>query len=82
MVAIAGVLVLEAARRRSMVDWTALAHRLHKGMPFLFGLLLGWWGAHIVFSLSKPKTELVDLRNPIAKAAYQYVSGRLPATTN
>jgi len=64
------VLSVEIFRGRLLVDWAALPSRYRKFFPFALGILLGWWGAHIAFALGQPKSELIDLRNPIAKAVY------------
>jgi hypothetical protein len=62
-----GIAVIEALRGQSMADWQALWNRRHRIVLVLLvvGVLL-WWPVHLFSALRKPKTELVNLRNPVA----------------
>jgi hypothetical protein len=59
----------ELVRSRALADWSAWKSRLGKILPVLLLLLLGWWITHVVMALKTPKSELIDLRNPIAARA-------------
>jgi Protein of unknown function (DUF2752) len=67
---LAAALVLgwEALRGRSLADWNALSRRLRPLAPIVIGLLCAYWLIHLADALHGPKPELVDLRNPIARA--------------
>ncbi len=67
-VAVALVLGWEALFGRSLGDWDALFGRLRSFVPVMVVLLCIYWLVHVVDALRGPKPELVDLRNPIARA--------------
>ncbi len=70
---LAGLLAaLELLRARALTDWTALRRRWLAWTPlFLVLLLLLWWPVHLASALREPKSDLLDLRNPVARAAYE-----------
>lgn len=71
---IAAVLVaaVELIRGRSLADWAALRTRWMAWTPlFLVLLLLIWWPVHLSTALRQNKGDLLDLRNPVARAAYE-----------
>jgi hypothetical protein len=70
------VLGLEAMRGRAFGDWDALLRRLRSILPILAALLCVYWVLHVVNALRAPKSELVDLRNPIAHAIHKRFLGR------
>jgi hypothetical protein len=60
----------ELLRGRPLADWTALSQRWAPWSPvILLTVLLLWWPPHLVSALRQPKLELLDLRNPVARAA-------------
>ena len=67
-VAVALVLGWEALFGRSLGDWDALFGRLRSFVPVMVVLLCIYWLVHVADALRGPKPELVDLRNPIARA--------------
>lgn len=71
LVAVALVFFIELLRGRALADWDFWKRRLSPFIPLLVILMLLWWGPHLVSALRGPKPELVDLRNPIARAAYE-----------
>lgn len=66
VVALASVLLIEAARQRRITDWEALIRRQLRWAPVAILLLVAWWIPHILLALRSTNTDLVDLRNPIA----------------
>lgn len=60
------IALIEAIRGRSLADWSGLWERRHRIVLALLvvGILL-WWPIHLTLALRKPKTELVNLRNPV-----------------
>lgn len=69
--ATAVIFLIEALRGRALADWTAVRRRGLPFIPLALALLLLWWIPHIAGALRTPKTELLDLRNPVARAAYE-----------
>ncbi|MEI6278437.1 MAG: DUF2752 domain-containing protein [Verrucomicrobiae bacterium] len=65
-------LVIEAVRGRPLRDWEGLLCRTGRFVPVAAALCLAWWLTHIVLALKTPKSELVDLRNPIAEKARSF----------
>lgn len=62
----------EVIRGRSLGDWAALRERWLSRTPLLLVLLLLiWWPVHLTRALRQTKGDLVDLRNPVARAAYE-----------
>ncbi|MFZ0709624.1 MAG: hypothetical protein WAM53_06255, partial [Terrimicrobiaceae bacterium] len=53
---------------RSLGDWDALFGRLRSFVPVMVVVFCIYWLVHVVDALRGPKPELVDLRNPIARA--------------
>ncbi len=70
------VLGWEAMRGRAVGDWDALLRRLRSLLPILAALLCVYWLLHLMNALRAPKSELVDLRNPIAHAIHKRFLGR------
>lgn len=63
---------IELVRSRPLADWTVLRSRWMAWTPlFLFLLLLIWWPVHLTEALRQPKADLLDLHNPVARAAYE-----------
>jgi hypothetical protein len=77
LIILCGIVLTEAARGRALADWNALWNRWQRILLPLFvvGMLL-WWPMHIAAALRKPKTELVDLRNPVALSVQGMVQGQ------
>jgi hypothetical protein len=73
MVTIALLALVEAALGRPLANWAGLWRRWHRPLPLILivGLLI-WWPFHIGTALHKPKTELVNLGNPFAKACQAF----------
>ena len=61
------VLGWEAMRGRAVGDWDALVRRLRSLLPIMAALLCIYWLVHLMNALRGPKSELVDLENPIAR---------------
>ena len=73
-VATAWVLAWEALRGRTFGDWNALLRRLRSLLPIMVALLCIYWLVHLMDALRGPKSELVDLRNPIARVVHKRFS--------
>ena len=56
----------ETLRGRPLADWSALMRRNARWLLVVIPLLLAWWILHLVTAVKAPKSELVDLKNPIA----------------
>ncbi|HEY5769200.1 MAG TPA: DUF2752 domain-containing protein [Terrimicrobium sp.] len=70
------VLGWEAMRGRALGDWDALMRRVRTLLPILAALLCAYWLVHLGSALRSRKSELVDLRNPIAHAVHERFLGR------
>ena len=75
-VAAALVLGWEAFFGRSLGDWNALPGKLRSLLPVMVVLICAYWLVHVADALRGPKPELVDLRNPIARAIHNRFSGQ------
>jgi hypothetical protein len=72
LIAAALIAAVELIRGRSLADWTSLRNRWLAWTPLLLVLLLLiWWPVHLAGALRQPKGDLLDLRNPVARAAYE-----------
>lgn len=56
----------EAVRGQPLADWSGLLRRNARWFPLVIPLVLAWWIPHLITAVKAPKTELVDLKNPIA----------------
>lgn len=76
MVAIGLIAMAEAVLNRPLANWPALWHRWSRTLPVILivGLLI-WWPFHIGSALTKPKTELINLGNPVAHACWSLAHG-------
>jgi Protein of unknown function (DUF2752) len=70
-VAAAWILALEAWHGRRLGDWNAPLRRLRSMLPIMVALLCIYWLVHLMDALRGPKSELVDLHNPIARAIHK-----------
>ena len=78
--ALIAVLAAESVAGRSLVRWEERFIRWRPFVPILLALGVLFWIPQILFALSRPKPELVDLRNPIAahlRALIEPVKSRL-----
>jgi hypothetical protein len=73
-VATALVLAWEGLRGRTFGNWNALLRRFRSLLPIMVALLCIYWLVHLMDALRGPKSELVDLRNPIARAVHKRFS--------
>jgi hypothetical protein len=73
-VAAAFVLGWEAYFGRSLGDWNALLGKLRSLAPVIVVLICIYWLVHVADALRGTKPELVDLRNPIARAVHSRFS--------
>ena len=73
MFLVAGFALAEWIRGRALVDWSPWKHRVGKLLPVSLLVLLGWWIPHVVIALKTPKPELIDLRNPVAAKAAEWL---------
>ncbi len=71
LLAVAGIFLWEASQGRALADWSGLAKTLKPWSPALLALLVLWWVPHIYAAVKRPKTELVDLHNPVAGSLYR-----------
>lgn len=69
------IAVIELFLKRTLVDWTALSQPWKKALPLFLAALGLWWAYHLFSTLRTPKNELLDLRKPVARAAYDRVHG-------
>jgi Protein of unknown function (DUF2752) len=74
LVAAALVLAYEALRGRVTIDWNALLLKFRSLLPILVALFCAYWLLHLSAALLVPKSELVDLRNPLANAIHKRFS--------
>ena len=68
-----GLLALEAATGRRAIRWEAWLVKFQRWAPLLLALAFAWWLPHILMALEKPKSELVDLRNPVAATLRSWI---------
>jgi hypothetical protein len=73
-VATACSLALEALRGRTFGDWNVLLRKFRSLLPIMIALVCIYWLLHLIDALRGPKSELVDLRNPIARAVHKRFS--------
>jgi len=69
LVALIGVGFLcawETLRGRALADWTGVIQRNARWFPLVIPLLLVWWIPHLIGAIKDSKSELVNLKNPIA----------------
>jgi hypothetical protein len=71
LVAAALLLGWEAMRGRAVGDWDALLRRFRSLLPIIVALLCIYWFVHLMNALRGPKSELVDLHNPIARTVHK-----------
>ena len=69
----AGIALAEWLRCRPLLDWTPWKRRLGKLLPVSLLLILVWWIPHVIAALKTPKPELIDLRNPVAAMAAEWL---------
>lgn len=68
MILAALILAWEALRGRAITNWTAQAKRYKLLFPIGLALIFIWWIPQMIGALNGTKKELIDLRNPIARA--------------
>lgn len=68
------VLGWEAMRGRAVGDWDTFVRRLRSLLPIMAALLCIYWLVHLMNALRGPKSELVDLENPIARTIHKRFS--------
>lgn len=73
-----GILSLEAATGHPVIRWEASLMKFRRWAPLLLALGFAWWLPHILMALEKPKSELVDLRNPVAAALRSWIKNGEP----
>ncbi len=81
LILLAAILATEAIRGRPWTNWEQWLRSCGRLAPLAIALLFFWWIPHLVGALREPKPELLDLRNPIAKAAYERIH-RTPIPAN
>ena len=64
------VLFYEAASGQPLPHRQAAQRLISKLAPYGLIVLAIWWFPHVYLALRTPKPELIELRNPIAHAAY------------
>ncbi len=74
LVAAALVLAYEALRGRVAVDWNALLSRFRSLFPIIVALFCVYWLLHLSAALRVPKSELIDLRHPLATEIHKRFS--------
>lgn len=57
----------EALRGRAFANWKALAKRYKILFPVSLALVFIWWIPQLIGALNGSKSELINLRNPIAR---------------
>lgn len=72
------ILGWECLRGRAMTHWGNLARRYRLIFPITLILLVIWWIPQMVGALSGRQSELIDLRNPIARALADRFQHRSP----
>lgn len=75
---LAAALATEAIRGRPLLDWDHWLRKSGRLAPLAIALLFVWWIPHLIGALRTPKPELLDLRNPVAKAAYESIRRNPP----
>lgn len=73
MLLAAGVALAEWIRCRPVLDWGPWKRRLGKFLPVSLLLIFAWWIPHVIAALKTPKPELIDLRNPVAAKAAEWL---------
>ena len=74
LVAVAILLGYEAMRGRAVVHWNALLPGLRPLLPILVAVFFFYWIFHLAGAVRGLKSELVDLRHPVARAICQRFS--------
>jgi len=72
------ILSWEALRGRALTNWKALAHRYKVLFPIGLGLLFLWWVPQMIGALDGSKSELINLRNPIAHSLAERFGRKTP----
>jgi len=68
LLAFAGVFGWEAIRGRALLHWAARIKQASPWFPLVLLLLFAWWLPHVWSALRGSKSELLDLRNPVARS--------------
>jgi len=71
LLGIAGICGWEAVRGRALLNWPARFKQAGRWFPLVLFLLIVWWLLHVWSALRGPKSELLDLRNPIARSLHE-----------
>ena len=71
LIGIAGVSILEMLIGRPLTDWNSAWKHVLKFLPWLTGILILWWFAHMTIAIKQPNTELVDLKKSPAAWIYR-----------
>lgn len=71
LLAIGLVCAWEGLRGRPLRDWSREAERLRGWVPVLLIGLLLWWFPHLWGALRAADSELLDLKNPIARTLHE-----------
>lgn len=72
--AVSILLAIEAIRGRAVIHWGAVLGRLQPLLPVLVVLFCLYWILHLSNAVRSAKSELVDLRNPVARSICQRFS--------
>jgi len=71
LLALGVVCAWEGLRGRPLLDWPRQGERLRIWAPFLVLGLLLWWFPHLWRALRGTNSELLDLKNPIARTLHE-----------
>jgi hypothetical protein len=75
LMAIAFVLAYEALRGSAVANWSALLRQSRSFLPMMVCLFFFYWLVHLRDAVRGSKSELVDLRNPVAGEIHKRFSG-------
>jgi len=72
------LLWFEAISGNAVIAWGSFPRRIRPLLPLLLVVFCVYWIVHLVDAVRRPKPELVDLRNPIARLICERFSDSKP----
>ncbi len=69
------IICIEAARGKSLLDWSACWKRSRRFLPWMLPLLAAWWMVQLHDAIRTPKAELMDYNNPVARRVAEWFGG-------
>jgi hypothetical protein len=76
LVAAAMLAGYEAWRGRAATDWNRVLRKFRPALPMMVALLCLYWLVHLIGAVRQSKTELIDLRHPVAEAIHKRLAAQ------